>query len=134
MYRRTFLTTLGTSLVLPHLANAYAPLAYGPATWRDVLAGSDRVIANFRAEWSLTCQMKETVLRDLIRQNSDYRALTFVDVDWDTFGRSEWVQRRLKVERRSTLIAFKGKREIARLVNEPTERAIRNFLDAAVSA
>lgn len=134
MDRRIFLAGLGATSLVPTLSHAYAPVPYAPSTWRDVRDASDKVIVNFRASWSLTCQIKEDLLRKLTAENPDYGSLTFVDVDWDTFGPSEWVQKRLKVDRRSTLIAFRGKKEIGRLVNEPYERAIRKFLDAALTA
>lgn len=134
MFRRHFLTALGASIVVPNTGLAYSPVTYAPATWSDLRDTSGKLVVNFRASWSLTCQIKEDLLRELLQQNPDYSALTFVNVDWDTFGRSNWVQRRLKVERRSTLIAFQGKTEIGRLVNQPYEEPLRMFLDAALSA
>lgn len=133
MDRRLFLSGLGAAVCAPSLGSAYAPVPYAPATWSELRDGSDKLVVNFRASWSLTCQIKEDLIRQLVAENPDYARLTFVDVDWDTFGPSEWVQRRLKVERRSTLIAFRGKKELARLVNEPYERPIRKFLDAALA-
>jgi len=114
-------------------AQAYAPIEYAPSTWRTLRDNGERVVLNFRASWSLTCQMKQDILTELLQTTPAYRSLTFVDVDWDTFGRSQWTER-LKVERRSTLIAMKGKTEIARVVNDPMERSIRTLLDAALSA
>jgi hypothetical protein len=133
MDRRVFLTGASALMALPTTTLAYSPVTYGPSTWSDVRDSAERVVVNFRAEWSLTCQMKRELLQGLLEANPDYQRLTFVDVDWDTFGRSDWVQRRLKVERRSTLIAFEGKKEIARIVNEPFERPMRAFLDRALA-
>ena len=134
MYRRHFLTGIVAVIVLPHSAVAYSPIPYAPATWRDLRDSADRVVVNFRASWSLTCQIKEDLIREALTDTPEYGSLTFVDVDWDTFGRSNWVQRNLKVERRSTLIAFRNRKEVARLVNEPYDSPIRSFLDTAIKA
>ena len=132
MYRRAFLLS-GLAAALPGAALAYPSAPYAPTTWPDIRDGADRIVLNFQANWSLTCQIKREILTELIAENPAYARLTFVDVDWDTFGRSEWVQKRLKVERRSTLIAFQGKTELARLENNPSKAAIRTFLDAALA-
>lgn len=132
MDRRNFLIAL-PAIALGTPARAYAPLQYAPQTWPDIRDNSDRVILNFRASWSLTCQIKRDILAKLLEETPRYRALTFLDVDWDTFGRAQWTER-LKVDRRSTLIAMRQKTEIARIVNKPTERALRGFLDRALDS
>lgn len=131
MDRRCFLAAL-PAFALSTPAHAYSPLEYAPQTWPDVRDSADRVVLNFRASWSLTCQRKRDILADLIASEPRYRALTFLDVDWDTFGRAQWTER-LKVDRRSTLIALRRGDEVARLVNEPSEHALRAFLDRALS-
>lgn len=132
MNRRRFLLSVpATMLAAP--AAAYSPLTYAPQTWPDIRDSRDRVILNFRASWSLTCQMKRDILAELLQDEPRYRDLTFIDVDWDTFARSQWTER-LKVERRSTLIALQSREEIARIVNEPYERSLRKFLDTALAA
>ena len=132
MHRRAFIAGLATA-ALPGLATAYPSVPYVEATWPDLRDSTDKIVLNWRATWSLTCQIKQDLITDLIAQNPDYAQLTFVDVDWDTFGPSVWAQR-LKVQRRSTLIALRGKKEITRIVNEPYERQMKRFLDAALTA
>jgi thioredoxin 1 len=132
MNRRHLLTALPAALLCAP-AQAYAPLEYAPRTWPDIRDRSDRVILNFRAAWSLTCGIKRDILTEIVGDHPRYQALTFLEVDWDTFARSQWTER-LKVKRRSTLIALKGRVEIARLVNEPNEGSLRRFLDDALAA
>ena len=132
MNRRTFFLSL-PACTLPGVLSAYQAEIYAPATWRDMKQAHPQIILNWRASWSLTCQIKETLLTDLLAENPAYSSLTFVDVDWDTFGQSQWAQR-LKIERRSTLVALSGDTELARVVNEPYAHKLRNFLDAALNA
>ena len=132
MERRAFVLSLPAAM-LASPAVSYTPLEYAPTTWPDIRDSRDRVILNFRASWSLTCQLKREILETLLAEEPKYQALTFIDVDWDTFGQSQWTER-LNVERRSTLVALKGTDEVARLVNEPYARSVKKFLDAALIA
>jgi len=132
MHRRAFISGL-TSVALPGVVSAYPAVPYVEDTWPDLRDTSGTIILNWRASWSLTCQIKHDLITGLVQENPSYQQLTFVDVDWDTFGPSVWAQR-LKVKRRSTLIALQGKDEIARIVNEPFERQMKRFLDTALAA
>jgi thioredoxin 1 len=134
MHRRAFVSGLVAAGLLPHTAQAYPAVPYAPATWPALRDGADRLVLDFRANWSLTCRIKREMIVELLAENPDFERLTFVDVDWDTFGPSEWVQKRLKVDRRSTLIAFRGETELARLVNAPDRIEIRMFLETALTA
>ena len=91
------------------------------------------VILNFHARWSLTCNQNCELIAQLLGQNSDYRNLTFVDVNWDHYEQSVMASR-LKVKRHSTLIVMKMGIEITRMVNEPYERKMPTLLDAALAA
>ena len=133
MNRRELILTATAALTLPVSAQAYAPLAYAPSDWREVRDADTRVILNFRASWSLTCQMKADILKQLVAVDPAYQALTFMEVDWDTFGPAEWTKR-LKVTRNSTLVGMRGRREISRIENEPYEDSIKRFLDGVVDA
>jgi hypothetical protein len=81
----------------------------------------------------MTCQIKADILRALLARNPEYQRLTFIEVDWDTFGRSVLTDR-LGVKRNSTLLVMKAGKELARLEAVPDERKIARLLDAAVAA
>ena len=91
------------------------------------------MILNFRTNWSLTCQITQELIAEAISTNPAYSELQFIDVNWDTYGRSRMAER-LKVERRSTLLVMKNGSEIARLVNEPEAGKIRSLMDAALAS
>ena len=131
MHRRMFL--LSSAALIPSMALSYPAEVFSPAVW-DALKRTDQtVILNYRASWSLTCQIKAELIEEALAENPAYRQLTFVDVDWDTFGQSQMTQR-LRVERRSTLLVMKNGTEVARLVNEPYARRVRALLDIALAA
>jgi thioredoxin 1 len=133
MNRRTFLMASATSLFLPISAHAYSFIPYTPAAWNGLKQSDQTVILNFRASWSLTCNQNLELIAQLLGQNSDYKNLTFVDVNWDHYGQSVMASR-LKVKRHSTLIVMKMGVEVTRMVNEPYERKMRALLDAALAA
>lgn len=132
MHRRTFFLS-PAALALPTVGQTYPAQVFTPAVWRDLRGTDQTVVMNFRASWSLTCQIKSDLIAEALADNPAYGNLTFLDVDWDTFGPSQMTQR-LKVERRSTLLVMKNGTEVTRLVNEPYARKVRALLDAALAA
>ncbi|MEL6564818.1 MAG: thioredoxin family protein [Pseudomonadota bacterium] len=132
MHRRTLLLTAAAA-ALPLGAHAYPAELFTPALWRDLRQDDRTVIFNYRAAWSLTCQIKADLIAEALAENPAYQRLSFVDIDWDTFGQSQLTQR-LKVKRRSTLLVMKQGEEIARLENEPYARRVRALLDTALAA
>jgi thioredoxin len=131
MHRRTFLLT--TAAIVPTLCFAYPAETFSPDVWRSLRDTNQTLILNYRASWSLTCQIKADLIADALADNPDYASLTFIDVDWDTFARSQLTER-LKVTRHSTLLVMKNGKEIARLVNEPYDHRVRALLDTALAA
>lgn len=133
MNRRTLLATAIPFVALPTLAQAFSFIQYTPARWDELKKSDQTVILNFRASWSLTCNQKLEMIVQLIAENPEYQNLSFVDIDWDTYGQSVLASR-LKVTRNSTLVIMKQGKEVSRIVNQPYERKIRTFLDTALAA
>lgn len=134
MHRRGFLVFGAAALAMPTQSNAaYRATEYVWGMRATLRESGQTVIYNFRASWSLTCQIKEELLADLKQENAAYQRLTFIDVDYDTFGPSQWVER-MNVRRRSTLVVMKGDVEITRLENQPFKPQLRSLLNAALAA
>jgi thioredoxin 1 len=134
MDRRTFFLATAASYALTSLPVFAEPLTYTPGLHRDHLKDGKTVILFFKASWSGTCIAQEEVLAKLKQDNSAYdENITFINIDWDTFGPSVMADR-MKIKRRSTLVALKGKGEISRLVADTSERNIKKLLDDALNA
>lgn len=134
MKRRDFLRAAAVSCVAfaPFTAVA-ASLEYTPGLVKERLAAGDTVLATFKAEWCSTCAAQERVMNALKAGNPSYeRTITFVNVDWDTYGRSALAQE-LRIPRRSTLVLLRGDQELGRIVADTRERAIRTLLDTALT-
>ncbi|GGE36680.1 hypothetical protein GCM10011360_25580 [Primorskyibacter flagellatus] len=134
MYRRDFLLTAAAAgIALPQVATA-APVDYAPGVVEKMLAEGRTVFVDFKASWCTTCAAQERVLTKLKAANPAYEtAITFVNVDWDTYGKADFT-RGLKIPRRSTLVVLKGDAELGRLVAETGEDQIKALLDTALSA
>jgi hypothetical protein len=74
------------------------------------------------------------VINALIKEDPAYKtAITFMNVDWDTWGESAIVKE-MKIPRRSTLVVLKGSKELGRLVADTSEANIRALMDTALAA
>ena len=133
MHRRQFMTSAVALACLPQASHAYSAEMFSPSLWRQLRKEPDVVVLNYRASWSLTCQIKADILAKLIAADGGYAQIKFVEVDWDTFGPSV-LTGRLGVKRHSTLLLMKGGSEISRLENQPFERKIKALLDQALTA
>ncbi|WP_370272372.1 thioredoxin family protein [Pseudooceanicola nitratireducens] len=134
--RRGFVALGAAGLLVPALASGArsAPLDYTPGLVQDHLAAGETVFLDFKASWCTTCAAQERVLDKLKAENPSYeQVITFVNVDWDTYGKAKFTQD-LKIPRRSTLVVLKGDAEIGRLVAETREAQIKQLLDAALNA
>lgn len=134
MNRRTLILSGAATLVLPAVPAFAAPLDYTPGLAKERLDAGETVFLDFKASWCGTCRAQERVLTKLKAANPAYEQnVTFINVDWDTYGNSQMADR-LKIPRRSTLVVLKGNQEIGRLVADTSERNIKKLMDAALAA
>ena len=134
MKRRTFLTTLPATLLVPRLAQALTEVPYVPGLINERLDAGETLFVDFFAPWCSTCQAQRRVIESLTAENPDYEAhLTFIEVDWDTYGRSE-LSMSLQIPRRSTLVGIGPDRtEIGRLVAQTGRDDIKALMDQALA-
>ena len=89
---------------------------------------------DFKASWCTTCAAQDRVIKALKDENAAYEQnITFVDVDWDTYGKSDLVKS-LRIPRRSTLVVLKGEAELGRVVAQTSRAAIKGLMDTALGA
>ncbi|AKS47620.1 Thioredoxin [Octadecabacter temperatus] len=133
MKRREFLIAAGATTLIPFAAQAKG-LAYREGLVRERLAAGETVFLDFKASWCTTCRAQERVINNIKAESSSYEeAITFIDVDWDEFGRSRLV-RELNIPRRSTLVVLKGEDELGRIVARTSPADIQELMDIALNA
>ncbi|MFY0678937.1 MAG: thioredoxin family protein [Thalassovita sp.] len=133
MKRREFMVMTAALGAAPLSAFA-APLDYVDGLVKARLAAGETVFLDFKASWCNTCAAQERVLEKLRAENPAYDAnITFVNVDWDQYGRSK-LTKGLRVPRRSTLIVLKGDQELGRIIADTSPTRIKALVDTALNA
>ena len=130
--RRTLLAS-GLALSLLPSAGGAEIRPYTPGIAETAMAEGRRVVLMFSADWCSTCRRQERIIADLRAADPRIDAeLVLIRVDWDEHGRGD-LSRALAVPRRSTLIAFDGRQELARIVAGTREGDIRALFERALA-
>lgn len=104
-----------------------------PGLVDEHLARGETVFVDFFAPWCSTCRAQDRVVEELRGANSAYdSAMTFIRVDWDTYGTGELAQR-LQIPRRSTLVVLRGDEELGRIVAGTSQGDIQALMDLGLS-
>ena len=136
MKRRSFLASAAGAMSVPLLpiAARASTIDYVPGLIDQRLDAGETLFVDFFAHWCGTCQAQGRVINALWEENPAYlENITFIKVDWDTYGRSE-LSMALNIPRRSTLVAIAPDRtEIGRLVAQTGRDDIEGLMAAALS-
>jgi thiol-disulfide isomerase/thioredoxin len=82
------------------------------------------VVLDVSAPWCPTCKAQKPILDGLMK-NPVYKDVTLMTIDFDS---SKPVLKTFKVNTQSTLIAFKGKQEVARSIGDTTPSGIEGLV------
>ena len=135
MNRRHFLTGAATLLAAPSLLIAAGgeTTDYTPGLIEQKLAAGETVFVDFAATWCSTCKRQERIIDELRASNPDFdKNISFVKVDWDTYGSHDVVKSR-NIPRRSTLILLKGTEELGRIVAGTSSDEIKSLLELGLA-
>ncbi len=126
--RRSFLAMMSLApVVLAVPAKAFVIQPYDPAVVGKAIASGEPVIVHVYATWCLQCHAQAEILNSL-KKDPAYDGLTFFRVDYD---KQKDVVAKLKCPR-STLIAYKGGKEVARMSWGTTKDSVVKVLKAAM--
>lgn len=127
--RRSFALALaGGALISQTLAaEAFDIRPYDKATADKMIAAGKPVVIHVYASWCLQCHMQASIL-DTLKTAGTYDKITFFRVDYD--GQKEIVSA-LNCPR-STVIAYKGGKETARMSWGMTEASVVDVLKTAL--
>jgi thioredoxin 1 len=126
--RRSFLALMGlaaVALACPAGAFEFAP--YDPAAVEKAIASGKPVVVHVYAPWCLQCHMQASILNGL-KSDPAYGHATYFRVDYDN---QKDVVATLNCPR-STLIAYKGGKEVARMSWGMSKDSVVNVLKAAM--
>ena len=113
----------------PGLSFAQELTDYTPGLVQSELAAGKTVFVEYSAVWCSTCARQERIINALRAANPDYdTAMSFIKVDWDTYGRHD-VSTSRAIPRRSTLVLLRGDEELGRIVAGTAEGQIKDLMD-----
>jgi len=109
----------------------YEPVDYTPELLQAALDSGEPVLLGFHASWCSTCRTQERQVSALMDENDAYANVKVINVDWDQYGNSDFA-RDLRIQRRSTLVMFKGGEEVGRVIAQTGKDAIEELFKAIV--
>lgn len=109
-----------------NLAFALDIQPYSPETLAARQKAGESVTLHFHADWCPTCRAQDKVFNSWKGDASVPGTLLLVDYD-----KERELKRQLGVRTQSTLIAYKGAVEKARLAGDTDPKALRALLDSA---
>ena len=126
--RRSFLTMMSAALAtLTVPARAFDFQPYDAAAVQKAIASGKPVVVHVYASWCLQCHAQASIL-DGLKSDPAYDGVSFFRVDYD---KQKDVIAKLDCPR-STLIAYKGGKEVARMSWGTSQDSVLNILKVAM--
>jgi thiol-disulfide isomerase/thioredoxin len=112
MFPNTFRNALliAATIAMPSLANAGQP--FDAKAFQASQAAGRSILVDVTAPWCPTCKQQKPIVQEIEKEHPD---LVVYDVDFDT---AKDALREFRVRQQSTLIVFKGAKEVARSTGE----------------
>lgn len=121
--------TIALSLTsLAGSASAAEIKPYTPAAFEAAKAAGKPILIDVSAPWCPTCKAQRPILSNLEAQPK-FKDLVVLDVDFDS---QKDVLRQFGVRMQSTLIAFKGDKEMTRTTGDTKPVSIEQLLDTTL--
>lgn len=87
------------------------------------------VVLDISATWCPTCKAQKSILDGLMKQTA-YKDVTLMTIDFDS---AKPTLKKFKVTMQSTLVAFKGDKEVGRSVGDTTPAGIEGLVKKTVN-
>ena len=117
--------TVGSGL-WPALAHAFTVRRYSPAAFASAQENGRAVALHFHADWCPTCRLQQHAFAGFLAAGRPKVELLIVPYD-----QSAALREAHRVKSQSTVVVFRGTREVARLAGVADPDKLRAALDAA---
>lgn len=115
--------------VLTSLAMAGEIRPFSQRDFDQLTAEGKPVVLDVTASWCPTCKAQKPIIENLMRQPA-YKDVTTLTVDFDA---DKPTLRKYKVSAQSTLVAFKGGKEVGRSVGDTTPEGLEGLIRKTVN-
>lgn len=87
------------------------------------------VVLDISATWCPTCKEQKPIIDGLMKQPA-YKDVTLLTIDFDS---AKSTLKKFKVSMQSTLVAFKGEKEVGRSVGDTTPAGLEGLIKKTVN-
>lgn len=101
---------------------------YTPEAFKAAMAEGKTTLLFFHAPWCPVCRAQEPKVQAHL--NGDHKDVVAFKVDYDS---NPALRRELKVDKQSTLILYRGMKEVARLSYKSDDQSIAQFFSHATA-
>lgn len=122
---KTLLLLAVTSLASLAMAGEIKP--YSQQEFDKLTAEGKPVLLDISAPWCPTCKQQKPIIESLMKLPT-YKDVTTLTIDFDT---SKPTLRKFKVTSQSTLVVFKGAKEVGRSVGDTNPEGIEGLIKKA---
>lgn len=122
------LTSTVALLLISPVSSAGEPRPYDPSAFKAAQASGKPILVEIHADWCTECKVQNRILNKLSDQ-APYNGVIRLRVDYD---KQKDVAKEFKAKMQSTLVVFKGDKELGRAVGITSEEKIRALVDKAI--
>lgn len=125
--RRTLLIALtaASTFAFAPMALAVEHIAYTQQAFEDAQKAGQPILVEISASWCPTCKAQKKIMSGLLVA-PELAKLTIFEVDFDS---QKDVVRAFNAQMQSTLITFKGNKEVGRSVGDTNPDSIKKLFD-----
>jgi thioredoxin 1 len=122
---KTFFNLLAvTALMCASVAQAQFK-DFSQAEYDAALAAGKTVVVDFHATWCPTCKKQTPLLNEIVAMPG-YEMVVALKADYD---KEKDLKKSLKVSKQSTIVVFKGGKEVARQAGLTDKMALKSLID-----
>ena len=125
MHSRIYVASLATATLLMSSLVSWAGQPFDAKSFQSAQAEGKPILVDITAPWCPTCRQQRPIVQEIEKERPD---LVVYEVDFDS---AKDVLKKFRVQYQSTLIVFKGSKEVARSTGETDPVPIRSLVAKA---
>lgn len=109
-------------------ATLAAPIPYTQTGFDELQKAGKSILVEVHASWCPTCRAQAPIVNELLKKK-EYQAITVLRVDFDS---QKDALKTFNVSKQSTLLVFKGGKEMGRSTGDTSPSSIEALLQKAI--